>query len=76
MTVHARDKGFERDRSATERVIHHLARHGIAARVDQRRKCDNAISDILLSRAMDFYDGPVIFSPAAAGFCLERRGGA
>ena len=55
MTVHARDKDVERDRSATERIIHHLARHGIAARVDQRLQCHNAISDILLSRAMDFY---------------------
>jgi len=55
MTVHARDKDFERDRSATERIVRHLARHGIAARVDQRLQCENGISDWLLSRAMDFY---------------------
>jgi nucleotide-binding universal stress UspA family protein len=55
MTVHARDRDLERDRGATERIIHHLARHGIAARADQRLQCDNTISDILLSRAMDFY---------------------
>ncbi len=55
MTVHTRDKGVERDRSATERIIRHLARHGIAAHVDQRLQSDTAISDWLLSRAMDFY---------------------
>jgi nucleotide-binding universal stress UspA family protein len=55
MTVHAREKDLERDRTSTERIIHHLARHGIAARVDQRIQSNNARSDILLSRAMDFY---------------------
>jgi nucleotide-binding universal stress UspA family protein len=55
MTVHARDKDLQRNRCATERIIHHLARHGIAARVDQRVQRDNVISDMLLSRAMDFY---------------------
>jgi len=55
MTVHARDKDVERDRGATDRIIRHLARHGIAARVDQRLQSDNAISDWLLSRAADFY---------------------
>ena len=55
MTVHVRDKNVERDRSTTERIIRHLARHGIAARVDQRLQSDNSISDWLLSRATDFY---------------------
>jgi nucleotide-binding universal stress UspA family protein len=55
MTVHARDKDFERDRNSTDRVIHHLARHGIAARVDQRLQSESTVSDCLLSRAMDFY---------------------
>jgi nucleotide-binding universal stress UspA family protein len=55
MTVHARDKDLERDRNSTDRVIHHLARHGIAARVDQRLQSESTVSDCLLSRAMDFY---------------------
>jgi nucleotide-binding universal stress UspA family protein len=55
MTVCARDKDLERDRNSTDRVIHHLARHGIAARVDQRLQSESTVSDCLLSRAMDFY---------------------
>jgi nucleotide-binding universal stress UspA family protein len=55
MTIHARDKDVERDRSATKGIIRHLARHGIVAHVDQRLRSDTAVSDWLLSRAMDFY---------------------
>jgi nucleotide-binding universal stress UspA family protein len=55
MTVHSRDKDLERDRNTTDRVIHHLARHGIVARVDQRLQSESTVSDCLLSRAMDFY---------------------
>jgi nucleotide-binding universal stress UspA family protein len=55
MTVHARNKDWERDRNSTDRVIHHLARHGIAARADQRLQSEITVSDCLLSRAMDFY---------------------
>ena len=54
MTVHARAKDVERDRNSTDRVIHHLALHGITARVDQRLQSENTVSDWLLSRAMDF----------------------
>jgi nucleotide-binding universal stress UspA family protein len=68
MTVHTRDKDFDRDRSGTERVIHHLARHGIAARVDHRLQCNNAMSDILLSRAMDFYVDLIV-----AGACHRSQ---
>jgi nucleotide-binding universal stress UspA family protein len=55
MTVHTHDKDVELGRSATERIIRHLARHGIVAHVDQRLRSNTAISDWLLSRAMDFY---------------------
>jgi hypothetical protein len=43
------------DRSATERIVRHLARHGIAARVDQRLQSKNAISDYWL-RVSGFAD--------------------
>lgn len=53
MTVHARDKDYERDHATAERMVRHLARHGIAARAEQRLQHDVAVSDLLLSRAMD-----------------------
>jgi nucleotide-binding universal stress UspA family protein len=53
MTVRVRDRDLERDRETTERIVRHLARHGIPARAEQRLRRDIGISDILLSRAMD-----------------------
>ena len=41
------------DRAATQRVIRHLARHDIAARADHSVCGDTAVSDVLLSAAMD-----------------------
>jgi hypothetical protein len=55
MTVRARNKDVEHDRSATERIVRHLTRHGIAAHVDQRLQSENTISDWPLSRALDLY---------------------
>jgi nucleotide-binding universal stress UspA family protein len=53
MTVRASARDFERDRPSMERVVRHLARHGIAARADETLRDGIAISDLLLSRAAD-----------------------
>jgi nucleotide-binding universal stress UspA family protein len=53
MTVRRRDRDLRRDREATQRVVRHLARHEILARVDHPLRGGNAISDMLLSAAMD-----------------------
>ena len=53
ITVRVRDRDLERDCETTERIVRHLARHGISARAEQRLRHNIGISDILLSRAMD-----------------------
>jgi nucleotide-binding universal stress UspA family protein len=53
MTVRARERDFEGDRPSIERIIRHLARHGVVARSDEVLRGGNAISDVLLSRAAD-----------------------
>ena len=54
MTVRARTKDLEPGGMSMERVVRHLARHGIAARAVQALHLGSAISDELLSRSGDF----------------------
>ena len=44
---------YPHDRAGTERVIRYLARHDIAARAEHPERGSNAVSDVLLSAAMD-----------------------
>jgi nucleotide-binding universal stress UspA family protein len=44
---------FDRDRPSIERIVRHLARHGIAARPEETVRGDIPIGDVLLSRAAD-----------------------
>ena len=53
MTVRASAKDFERDRLSSERIVRHLARHGVTAHADETLRNGIAISDLLLSRAAD-----------------------
>jgi nucleotide-binding universal stress UspA family protein len=53
MTVRERERDFEHDRPSMERVICHLARHGVAARPDRVLHGGSPVSDVLLSRAAD-----------------------
>jgi nucleotide-binding universal stress UspA family protein len=53
MTVRERERDFEHDRPSMERVICHLARHGVAARPDRVLHRGSPVSDVLLSRAAD-----------------------
>jgi nucleotide-binding universal stress UspA family protein len=53
MTVRARAKDLEPGGISMERVVRHLARHGIAARPVQALHLGSAISDELLSRSVD-----------------------
>jgi len=53
ITVRARVKDLEPGGMSTERVVRHLARHGIAARAVQDLHLGSAISDELLSRSFD-----------------------
>jgi nucleotide-binding universal stress UspA family protein len=53
MTVRARAKDLNHGDASTERVVRHLARHGIAARVDEALQLGTPISDVLLSRSVD-----------------------
>ena len=54
MTVRTNGATYQHDRAATERVIRLLARHDIAARAEHPVRGSNAVSDVLLSAAMDF----------------------
>lgn len=51
--IRSREHDLQRHREATRGVIRHLARHDIAARADHPLRSGNAISDMLLSAAMD-----------------------
>ncbi len=53
MTVRARAKDLEPGGTSMERVLRHLARHGIAARAVQALHLGSAVSDELLSRSVD-----------------------
>ena len=53
MTVHRRETDHESGRLSHERVVRHLARHGIAARTEEAVGNDVPVSDLLLSRAAD-----------------------
>ena len=53
MTVRARAKDLEPGGLSMERVVRHLARHGIAARAVQALHLGSNISDELLSRSVD-----------------------
>jgi nucleotide-binding universal stress UspA family protein len=55
MTVCDDDKAFARVRGGTQRILRHLERHGIAAHVCETIRNGNPVSDVILSRAMDFY---------------------
>ena len=54
MTVANRDTGSERERRTMDRMLQHLERHGINARAEVIPRGSAAISDMLLSRAVDF----------------------
>jgi nucleotide-binding universal stress UspA family protein len=54
MTVRAREKDLDHESASTERVLRHLARHGIAARADRQLQVGTSISDVLPSRSVDF----------------------
>jgi nucleotide-binding universal stress UspA family protein len=53
MTVRTRDGDLQRDREATQRVVRHLARHDIHAHAEHPLRSGTAVSDVLLSAAMD-----------------------
>jgi len=53
MSIRTRDRDLQRDREATQRVVRHLARHGILARADHPLRSGTTISDMLLSAATD-----------------------
>jgi nucleotide-binding universal stress UspA family protein len=53
IAVRPRARDFERDRLSMERIVRHLARHGITARAVETVQTSTAISDVLLSSAAD-----------------------
>jgi len=53
MTVRARAKDLKHNSLSMERIIRHLARHGIAAHTDEALQVGAAVSDVLLSRSVD-----------------------
>ena len=53
MFVGARETALEEHHPSIERMVHHLQRHGIAARAEETLQGDLRISDVLLSRAAD-----------------------
>lgn len=53
MSIRTRDRDLQRDREVTQRVVRHLARHKIPARVDHPLRSNTTISDMLLSASMD-----------------------
>lgn len=46
-------RGLERSHAAVDRIVQHLARHGLPVRSEESPQGDIAISDLLLSRASD-----------------------
>lgn len=55
MTVCDDDRAFARARDGSQRILRHLERHGIAAYLSETVRNGNPVSDVILSRAMDFY---------------------
>lgn len=53
MFVGARETALAERRLSIERMVHHLQRHGIAARSEETLQGDLRVSDVLLSRAAD-----------------------
>jgi nucleotide-binding universal stress UspA family protein len=53
MSVRNRIKDLNREIQSMERIVRHLARHGIAARIEERLQCGVSISDVLLSSSVD-----------------------
>jgi nucleotide-binding universal stress UspA family protein len=53
MSVRSRIKDLNRDTQSMERIVCHLARHGIAARTEERLQYGVSISDVLLSSSVD-----------------------
>jgi nucleotide-binding universal stress UspA family protein len=53
MTVRARIKDLKHGAQSTERVLHHLARHGITAHAEEGLQVGSSIADVLLSRSVD-----------------------
>jgi nucleotide-binding universal stress UspA family protein len=51
--VGSHERDLEQHRPALDRVVHHLHRHGVAARPEETLRGGLAVSDILLSRASD-----------------------
>ena len=54
MTVRSDEASADRIRLSLDRVVRHLARHGIPAHPEDALRGDIPISDLLLSRAADF----------------------
>ncbi|MGE3784262.1 MAG: universal stress protein, partial [Alphaproteobacteria bacterium] len=52
--VSMRETDAERAHPSLDRIVRHLGRHGIAARLDEPVGSDVPIADLLLSRAADF----------------------
>ena len=53
MYVGPRETELERRRRSLDRIVHHLQRHAIAARLEESVQAGIAVSDVLLSRAAD-----------------------
>jgi nucleotide-binding universal stress UspA family protein len=53
MTVRAHERDFERDRPSMERIVRHLARHGVVARSVHMPTGGILVSEVLLSAAVD-----------------------
>ena len=53
IAVAATARGLERNHTSVDRIVHHLARHGLPVRSEESPQGDIAISDLLLSRASD-----------------------
>jgi nucleotide-binding universal stress UspA family protein len=53
MVVRARVKDLKQDSLSMERIVRHLARHGIAACVEEALQMDATVYDVLLSRSAD-----------------------
>jgi nucleotide-binding universal stress UspA family protein len=60
MTVRRSERAFAQDRSSMERVVEHLARHGVIARPDRVLHGGSPIFEVLLSRAMDIAAGLIV----------------
>jgi nucleotide-binding universal stress UspA family protein len=53
MSVHSRIKDLNRAPQSMERIVRHLARHGISARIEERLQYGASVSDVLLSSTVD-----------------------